>query len=252
MGQLENTFNQDREQYKFNTIVFDLGGVILHGGSASNNNSLASTVARAYGLENPTQEIVEAMDECVQKNQIGISSAQTQAELISKLGQPKDVLSIEQIYFNDAQELTIDQNMVRLIKYFQNEGIRIIFASNIVQDEWGSVEVKFKEEGLNIQLLKPQTDVPNSITEIEKQGLIPVFTSFSMGVRKGTKSAKNGNKTFFEVIKEAASLDPNTTLVIDDKAQYCQEAEDLGFHTYNFSTDINFAKDVINLETSQE
>jgi FMN phosphatase YigB (HAD superfamily) len=240
---LEKTFNQEKQKYGFDTVVFDLGGVIVHDGSSSDNSSIASTIARSYGMEEPSERITSKVDESVAKSQIGTPISEVQQDLVRSLGKPDLEFSLNDIYEGDASELTVDHEMVRLIKYLQNEGIRIIFASNIAKEHAAIVERKLEESGLNVSLIEER----DSVLGKEGEQNTPIFTSYVMRVRKGGESGRDDDKAFYKIIEDSASLDPTKTLIVDDKEAYYQEAESLGFQAYNFTTSEDFTEDVITL-----
>lgn len=245
------------DRYPFDTVVFDIGGVILHGEGTKDSEVIIKRMIEAYATEGEgvKDTITRIMEEGLIELQVGtITADDIKPRLIKILGKPDKELKMNELL--SQSYLRIDPVMVNVVDVLREKGIRVILATNTIPRHWSDTTEELKQAGLSHQRIKNTKIIEEARKELKKaeaEGKIPLFTSFNLNAAKGGKTSRKDKRGFFEAITTIANINPQNTLVVDDRGDYCQEASEIGMQTCRFETSSQFITDLVegNLGTAQ-
>jgi hypothetical protein len=224
---LPPTYNQELGSFAFDSVVWDLGGVVFRGGATESNAPLVNPIFEAYEVVDPEQQklINSEIERLLRDCNVGFKDHLVDGELIKLFGQPSKLFSMVDILTQDANSYLMDWDTVRVMKFLQNEGIRTIIASNTIESGLPVMLNALAEGGVKTVIIDGKTieEQSRQVRETEVRGLVPVFGSYLIGARKGGHSIRVDDKKFFEVIQSAVGIKERKTLVIDDKVAYAEE-----------------------------
>lgn len=218
------------------TVVFDVGGVIIKGGSTVNNDKLILALSQSYNLSSGQRAEVAAIgNQAFPRMQTGEWTEDNLKRLLDeKFGRISGNLrSIIEV----AEDFSIDPLMVTTINNLKARGVRIILATNTIEATWGLLTKVLKKGGLSVSFVQTGGNTSagsEKLAQVEQAGFIPIFTSFDLGVRKGGDSRRTDGLTFFGILSIMTASSPNRTLVVDDRAEYYTQARQEGYRGYHF------------------
>lgn len=234
-SRLRESFATEEKKYAFDVLIFDLGGVLIKGGSVLSNQPILKKLAQDFGLTSieEKQKLTAELEELIEKMQKG--------ENIEMFGNRR-TSSVENAIREVEQGMEVNPQVIDIIKNLAKNGVRIIFASNTVPVSIERMLDLLRAGGLKVEIVDITPNIKKvreDIDKIQKRGSIPVFTSYQLGARKREKSAEDKSK-FFDLLKLYANLNGHDilegrdALVVDDKGDYVKEAQTAGCKNHTF------------------
>lgn len=221
----------------FKSVVFDIGGVIKYGIASLGDEKLLQRIAQIYQINDPQslEKLAEYFNQWMMEAKIGAQTfsdlAAILAEIFGKVDEAGEDLVAEDNGF-------VDPIMIRVINYLKVKGVRVVLATNTIPRHWRGTTQDFRRVGLAHQRM-PKSLKNEGLLDTD---VIPVFTSFDLGVRKGG-TGESGK--FFQKLFSHSGLDPDSTWVVDDNQSFAQEAAAVGAKGYHFKTPGEFVVDLI-------
>lgn len=245
---IEKFYAKEEKKYTFDVVIFDIGGVLIKGGSVLSNEPIVDNVARRFKLTTPEerQKLGIKLEEIIKKMQIGEDIKSLEKQLALEFGNNQQI-SLDEAITEVEQGMEADQEVISIAKGLIKNGVRVIFASNTVTCSMAKMAELLRAGGLKLEIVNITSDiraVREECRRIESRGSIPVFTSYQLRARKGEQTS-NGSG-FFECIKLFADLagseilEGRDVVTVDDKPDYAQEAEQSGFKAHTFNTTSEF------------
>lgn len=232
--------------HDIDAVIFDVGGVIITGGSTINTDNLIRVLRNVYQLPlEKADEMITICNQAFPKMQTGeFTDADLKKLLDQRFGKKSDE-SIKPI-IEAAEDFATNPLMIATINNLKARGVRIILATNTIESTWKLLIKVLGKGGLPVSFVQTEGDISKDcekLTQIEQAGLIPIFASFDLGVRKGGISSLS----FFEAVSKITRSTADKTLIIDDREDYYKQALREGFRGYHFKDSWNWLSEIAGL-----
>lgn len=144
-------------------FTFALASVVGCGSTATSDNAKPETTEAATEKETATAETTEASGEklVVGFAQIGQESGWRDAETASIQSYAEEHSDTIELHFADAQQK--QENQIKAIKSFIEQGVDVIGLAPVVETGWDQVFAEAQEAGIPIILLDRTADVDESL-----------------------------------------------------------------------------------------